>query len=92
MSTRPAGGAGTEGAEFSEAEVRAEAGRLASRLEAARERLDDDEVRDLLAPALTRVTRLHDIARSLAEGAASDAEAAQAARDLTDAHPTRRPR
>lgn len=90
MTGRSAGGAGTGGAGSGDVEVRAEAGRLALRLEAARERFDDDAVRDLLAPALARVTRLHDIARSLADGAASDAETEQAARDLADTHPTRR--
>lgn len=80
------------GSEVRSSEVRAEAGRLASRLEVARTRLDDDEVRDLLAPALARVARLHDIARSLADGTTSDAAAARAVRDVADTQPTRRPR
>lgn len=83
----------TTGSEVSGAEVRAEAGRLARRLEVARTRLDDDdEVSDLLAPALARVTRLHDIARSLSDGTTSDAAAARAVRDVADTQPTRRPR
>lgn len=80
------------GSEVRSSEVRAEAGRLASRLEVARTRLDDDEVRDLLAPALARVARLHDIARSLADGTTSEAAAARAVEELTDTQPTRRPR
>lgn len=82
------------GSEVRSSEVRAEAGRLARRLEVARTRLDDDddEVSDLLAPALARVTRLHDIARSLSDGTTSDAAAARAVRDVADTQPTRRPR
>ncbi|GAA1053867.1 hypothetical protein GCM10009570_24560 [Dietzia natronolimnaea] len=85
--------AGVRDAEVHDAGVRAEAGRLARRLEVARTRLDDDdEVSDLLAPALARVTRLHDIARSLSDGTTSDAAAARAVRDVADTQPTRRPR
>ncbi|MCT1515652.1 hypothetical protein [Dietzia cercidiphylli] len=84
--------AGVRDAEVHDAGVRAEAGRLARRLEVARTRLDDDEVSALLAPALARVTRLHDIARSLSDGTTSDAAAARAVRDVADTQPTRRPR
>lgn len=84
--------AGVRDAEVHDAGVRAEAGRLARRLEVARTRLDDDEVSDLLAPAFARVTRLHDIARSLSDGTTSDAAAARAVRDVADTQPTRRPR
>lgn len=80
------------GSEVRSSEVRAEAGRLARRLEVARTRLDDDEVSDLLAPAFARVTRMHDIARSLSDGTTSDAAAARAVRDVADTQPTRRPR
>ncbi|WP_354055922.1 hypothetical protein [Dietzia sp. 2505] len=58
----------------------------------ARTRLDDDEVSDLLAPALARVTRLHEIARSLADGTTSDAAAARAVRELAETQEARRPR
>ncbi|AWH94573.1 hypothetical protein [Dietzia psychralcaliphila] len=54
--------------------------------------LDDDEVRTLLAPAVARVARLHEIARSLADGSASEESAAQAVRALADTQPNRRPR
>lgn len=52
----------------------------------------DDEVRALLAPAVARVARLHEIARSLADGTTSDASAAQAVWALADTQPTRRSR
>ncbi|MFN3601030.1 MAG: hypothetical protein ACK4UY_06550 [Dietzia sp.] len=59
---------------------------------ASRPGIDDDEVRTLLTPAIARVTRLTDVARSLADGTASEASAAQAVRALAGTQPTRRPR
>lgn len=89
-------------------EVRAEAARLAHRLEGARDRLvatttaqprtttttelDDDEVRALLTPAIDRVALLAQLARSLADGTLSDESAEEAARAIAATQPFRRAR
>ncbi|MFN3339491.1 MAG: hypothetical protein ACK40Z_07330 [Dietzia sp.] len=59
---------------------------------ATRPGIDDDEVRTLLAPAVARVARLTEVARSLADGTTSEASAARAVTALADTQPTRRPR
>ena len=56
---------------------------------------DDDvnpDLRELLRPAASRVTRLLELAGSLADGTLTDAAAADAARTIANAQPHRRPR
>lgn len=56
---------------------------------------DDDDnphLRELLRPAAARITRLLEMAGSLADGTVTDAEAAEAARAIADAQPHRRSR
>lgn len=86
--------------------VRDEAARLARRLDVAGRLLDearpprhqptriddDDELRDLLNPAIDRVTRLVSLARSLADGTLPEESAGEAARAIAATQPARRPR
>lgn len=53
---------------------------------------DDDELRDLLNPAIDRVTRLVSLARSLADGTLPEESAGEAARAIAATQPARRPR
>lgn len=53
---------------------------------------DDDELRELLRPAASRVAHLVDLAGSLADGRLSDESAAEAARAIAGTQPHRRPR
>lgn len=52
----------------------------------------DPDLRQLLSPAASRITQLLELAGSLADGTAADAEVAEAARALADAQPHRRSR
>lgn len=52
----------------------------------------DPDLRQLLRPAASRITQLLELAGSLADGTAADAEVAEAARALADAQPHRRSR
>lgn len=52
----------------------------------------DDEVRHLLTPTVERVTRLTELAHSLAAGAHSEVSAERAAEAIADLQPFRRPR
>ena len=53
---------------------------------------DDDELRDLLDPAIDRVARVIELARALADGRLSEESADEAARAVAAGQPFRRPR
>lgn len=53
---------------------------------------DDDEIRQLLRPAASRVSRLVKLAEAFAEGSLTEESAAEAARAVADEQPFRRSR
>ncbi|UVE94488.1 hypothetical protein [Dietzia sp. B32] len=53
---------------------------------------DDDEIRVLLRPAASRITRLLELTGAVVDGALSQAAAEEAARAVSGSQPLRRPR
>lgn len=72
------------------------ASRAVPRAGVARFDIDDDDdnpdLRELLRPAASRITRLLEMAGSLADGTVADAAAAEATRAVADTQPHRRSR